>query len=118
MSNQPCSFVVLSSSLDEGLKLRDLTQFESTGYVRRINPVDTETPTRQFDPMKKIVRNQSDKVLTGLCGGLARAMELDPLLVRLGTVLLTFVTGLVPGIITYIVGVCLTETSDSGNTST
>ncbi|SET91736.1 PspC domain-containing protein [Paenibacillus sp. NFR01] len=33
--------------------------------------------------MKKLYRSQSDKMLTGLCGGIARALNIDTTLIRL-----------------------------------
>lgn len=45
----------------------------------------------------------NDKKLVGVCGGIGEYFELDPSLVRLGWIILTILTGIVPGIIAYIV---------------
>ncbi|MFA6035498.1 MAG: PspC domain-containing protein [Candidatus Micrarchaeia archaeon] len=52
--------------------------------------------------MKKLYRSSSNRVLGGVCGGLGEYFEIDPTVVRLGWVLLTF---LAPpaGILGYIV---------------
>ncbi|MEH0154064.1 PspC domain-containing protein [Limibacter armeniacum] len=34
--------------------------------------------------MSKLVKSNSDKILTGVCGGLARYLNIDTTLVRLG----------------------------------
>ena len=53
--------------------------------------------------MTKYYRSRSDKRIAGLCGGLAEMLDIDPTLVRLGAVLICFVTGVVPVLITYLV---------------
>lgn len=40
--------------------------------------------------MTKLYRSETDKILGGVCGGLAEVYDLDPSLVRLVTVLLAF----------------------------
>ena len=52
---------------------------------------------------KKLYRNTEDKMLGGVCSGLAEYFDLDPTLVRLLCVALFFVTGLAPVLIAYIV---------------
>ena len=39
---------------------------------------------------KKLYRSESDKMLGGVCGGIAEVYDIDPTLVRLLTVLLVF----------------------------
>lgn len=51
---------------------------------------------------KKLYRSRNDKMIAGVCSGLAEYFDLDPTLVRLGVVLLSLVYG--GGIIAYIVG--------------
>ena len=41
---------------------------------------------------KKLTRSSSDKMLAGVCGGLAEYFGLDPSLVRIGYALLTIFT--------------------------
>lgn len=53
--------------------------------------------------MKKLERSRTNKMLEGVCGGIAEYYELDPTLVRVGFVFLTIITGVGPGIIGYIV---------------
>ena len=51
---------------------------------------------------KKLYRSRNDKMIAGVCSGLAEYFDLDPTLVRLGVVLLSLAYG--GGIIAYIVG--------------
>lgn len=44
-----------------------------------------------------------DKKISGVCGGIGEYFEVDPSLVRLGWIVATVLTGVVPGIIGYIV---------------
>ncbi len=46
-------------------------------------------------------------MLFGVLGGLGEYYEVDPTLVRLGYVALTAMTGLMPGIVTYLAAIFL-----------
>jgi phage shock protein C len=54
-------------------------------------------------PTDLLARSGTDKKIAGVCGGLAKWLEIDPTVVRLLYVLATFFTGLVPGMVAYIV---------------
>ncbi len=51
---------------------------------------------------KRLMRS-ADAKIGGVCGGLAEYLDVDPTVVRLVWCLITFFTGLVPGIIAYLV---------------
>ncbi|RSL30775.1 PspC domain-containing protein [Salibacterium salarium] len=53
--------------------------------------------------MKKLVRSRSDRMLAGVCGGMANYFGVDPTLVRIITVILFFITAVFPVPIAYIV---------------
>jgi phage shock protein C len=53
---------------------------------------------------RQLHRSISDSKIAGVCGGLAEYFETDSTIVRLVWVLVTFVTGLIPGIAVYVVG--------------
>lgn len=53
--------------------------------------------------MKKLYLSGRDKKLSGVCGGIGEYFEVDSTLVRLAWIILTVLTGIVPGIIAYIV---------------
>jgi phage shock protein C len=46
---------------------------------------------------KQLTRSLSSRMIAGVCGGIGEYANIDPTLVRLGAVLLFFVTG--PGIV-------------------
>lgn len=52
--------------------------------------------------MKKLYRS-NNKMLAGVCGGIGEYADIDPTLIRLLWVVVTVLTGIVPGIIGYIV---------------
>lgn len=52
---------------------------------------------------KRLIRSLHERMIGGVCGGLAKYLNLDPSLVRLGFVILTLLSGFVIGIVTYIV---------------
>jgi phage shock protein C len=52
---------------------------------------------------KKLYRNRTDRMVGGICGGLGRYLNMDPTVVRLIAVLLILLTGVIPGIIAYLV---------------
>ena len=49
---------------------------------------------------KKLYRSATDKKLGGVCGGIAEYFNIDPTLVRLGAVALSFAAG--GGVLAYI----------------
>ncbi len=53
--------------------------------------------------MANLTKSSSDKVLAGVCGGMAEAWDMDPTLVRVLYVVLTLVTGVVLGLIVYLI---------------
>ncbi len=50
---------------------------------------------------KRLYRSKKDKMLAGICGGLAEYFDVDPSLVRLAIVLLCFYAG--TGLLVYII---------------
>lgn len=56
---------------------------------------------------KKLYRSNSDKMIAGVCGGIADYFDVDPTIVRLGAVLLTFITALFPCIIAYVIAMII-----------
>lgn len=56
---------------------------------------------------KKLYRSRTNKVFGGLIGGLAEYFDVDPILFRLIFVFAVFMSGFVPGILAYIVGLMI-----------
>jgi phage shock protein C len=53
--------------------------------------------------MKRLYLSNKDKKLSGVCGGIAEYFDLDPSMVRLGWIIMTILTGVVPGLIGYVI---------------
>ena len=53
--------------------------------------------------MKRLYRSKTEKKLGGICGGLGEYLDLDPTIVRLVLIIFIFVTGIIPGIIGYLI---------------
>ena len=57
--------------------------------------------------VKKLYRSKTDKVFTGVCGGLATYFGVDPVVIRLFWVVIVFLSGFFPGVLAYIVAAFL-----------
>ncbi|GAB5521045.1 MAG: hypothetical protein RhofKO_32960 [Rhodothermales bacterium] len=53
--------------------------------------------------MSQLTRSRSDRVVAGVCGGLANYFGWDPTIVRVGYVLLSIFLAGFPGILAYII---------------
>jgi len=54
---------------------------------------------------KKLYRSRKERVIAGVAGGLGEYLDIDPILIRIGFVLLTLINGV--GILLYIVSIIL-----------
>ncbi len=52
---------------------------------------------------KRLYRSRTNKMIAGVCGGIAEYFNIDPTIVRLGVALVTAVTGGVPGLVFYFI---------------
>lgn len=52
---------------------------------------------------KKLYRSAHDKKIAGVCGGIGAYLDIDSTLIRLGWIVLTILTGVVPGVIGYVI---------------
>jgi phage shock protein PspC (stress-responsive transcriptional regulator) len=53
--------------------------------------------------MKRITKSSHNRMVAGVCAGLADYFDIDPTLARIGYVLLGLVTGFLPGLILYFI---------------
>ena len=53
--------------------------------------------------MTRLYRSETNKKIAGICGGIGEMFNADPTIIRLVAVLLFFVTGILPLLITYLV---------------
>jgi len=51
---------------------------------------------------KRLYRSQKDKKVAGVFGGLGEYLDTDPTILRIAWVVVTVLTGIVPGILGYI----------------
>ncbi len=56
---------------------------------------------------KRLYRSAENKVLAGVCGGIGEYFDVDPVLIRLLYLMLTVFTGVVPGIVGYILAILI-----------
>ncbi|MBP6038460.1 MAG: PspC domain-containing protein [Candidatus Saccharimonas sp.] len=52
--------------------------------------------------MKKLYRSKTDKKIAGICGGIAKYINVDPTVIRVGFIILALPGGL-PGVLPYLV---------------
>ncbi len=53
--------------------------------------------------MSKLTKSTHNRMVAGVCGGLAEHLDMDPTLVRVGYVLLSFLSAAFPGLILYFI---------------
>jgi len=53
-------------------------------------------------PFKRIYRSRIEVQAAGVCGGLGIYFGIDPVVIRLGVMLATLITGIVPGLVAYL----------------
>jgi phage shock protein C len=58
-------------------------------------------PARNTTGHKKLFRSRDNKVIAGVCGGFGAYIGLDPTIIRFAWIILTALTGFVPGIVAY-----------------
>ena len=56
---------------------------------------------------KKLYRSRSDRMLSGVCGGLAEYFQVDATLIRLVYATVTLFTAIIPGILFYIIALII-----------
>jgi phage shock protein PspC (stress-responsive transcriptional regulator) len=74
-------------------------------------PDPHDAPTQASPPApRRLLRSRDDRVLGGVCGGLARYFNVDPLIIRIAAVALVFVGGF--AIVAYIAALLLVPDDD------
>jgi phage shock protein C len=53
--------------------------------------------------MKKLYLSTSDKKISGVCGGIAAYFSVDPTLIRLLWIVMTIFSGILPGVLAYLI---------------
>ncbi len=52
---------------------------------------------------KRLTRPHAERMIAGVCGGIANYFDLDPTIVRVGYVLLSLLSAGFPGLLVYVV---------------
>jgi phage shock protein C len=52
---------------------------------------------------KRLYRSKKERMIAGVCGGIAEYFDMDPTLIRLLWVLITIFTGFAAGVLAYII---------------
>lgn len=63
-------------------------------------------------PRRRLTRSR-DKMLAGVCGGIAEYFQVDPTLVRVGYVLVSILSAAFPGLLAYIILMLVMPQPDS-----
>ena len=54
---------------------------------------------------KRLYRSEKNKVFAGVCGGVGEHFSVDPVLIRLVWLLVVIFSGVVPGLVAYILSI-------------
>ena len=54
-------------------------------------------------PVKRLYRSRNDKIIAGVCGGIAAYSRIDPVIIRLAWALITLFSLLFVGIVVYLI---------------
>ncbi len=84
---------------------RDIAEYSNYCYYCGTQQTGVVTPRPAG--AKRLTRSATDKKLAGVCGGLAEYFDADPGIVRILAALATIGSGLVFGVLTYIVAWCV-----------
>ena len=97
--------VIKMTKSNENKSHENNSNFESTDSEMGPNPTWSPTPpgphNHHYHPYRKLYRSQTQKWLGGVCGGLAKYFNTDPLLIRLLWVVVS-IASLGLGIIGYL----------------
>ncbi len=67
--------------------------------------------------MKKLYRSKTNRIWKGIIGGLGEYFEIDPVLLRVLFIFFVLVTGIVPGVLTYIIAIFIIPEQSIGSVS-
>jgi len=56
---------------------------------------------------KKLYRSRTDKIIGGICGGLAEYLNFDVSILRLVWTIIVIFTGVVPGVVVYLIALII-----------
>lgn len=60
-----------------------------------------------MNDMKRLYRSDTNRIFAGICGGFGEYLNIDPVVLRIVWLLVVIFTGLVPGVVAYIIAIFL-----------
>lgn len=63
---------------------------------------------------KRLVRPKNDRLIAGVCSGIARYIGVDPAIVRIAWAFLSLIGYVVPGVLVYILAVIIIPEEEEG----
>lgn len=63
----------------------------------------TNSSQSKMPDVRRLYLSSDDKKLSGVCGGLAEYFRVDSSIIRLAWVVVTVLTGIVPGVLGYVI---------------
>jgi phage shock protein C len=73
-------------------------------YLIGIWIIPLESARSEIYPRRRMYRSRKNRMIAGICGAIAETWDIDPTVVRLVTVFICFLTGLLPGVVIYCIG--------------
>lgn len=67
-------------------------------------------------PPRRLLRSSTDRMISGVCGGLAKYFGIDPTLVRVALAIATFFSAVFPGVALYIILAIVVPSDDAVTT--
>lgn len=64
--------------------------------------------------MKKLYRSETNKVWAGVIGGVGEYFDIDPTILRLLWIVIVIFTGIIPGLIAYLIAVMIVPKKPEG----
>jgi len=92
--------------------------------ARRLDAPRREIPRRKgcggmtvAEP-RRLYRSERERKIAGICGGLAKYFNVDPVMVRLATIVLAVVSGILPLVIVYLAAILIVPLEPASHTET
>jgi len=93
-------------------KNKDAVDVKETPKAKKEPGGQKKTASRNAKESGKLYRSRNDMILSGVCGGIAKHLDIDATLVRIGFAVLAVLTHVVLGIIVYVVLVAVVPLED------
>jgi phage shock protein PspC (stress-responsive transcriptional regulator) len=65
--------------------------------------------------VKKLYRSKDDAKISGVCGGIGKYLNIDSTIIRIIWIVIVFASGILPGVVAYIVGAAIIPQEPDGD---